>query len=86
MFIHSLIGLSPTHSSQVTSAISSFYLAMVLHPEVQRAAQAELDRVVGQDRLPELTDRESLPLITAIMWEVLRLVCTTVLYLSCLTS
>ena len=59
---------------------------MVLHPEVQRAAQAELDRVVSQDRLPELTDRESLPLITAIMWEVLRLVHSTVLRLLCLTS
>lgn len=31
-------------------AIYSFYLAMVLHPEVQQRAQAEIDAVVSSDR------------------------------------
>lgn len=31
---------------------------MLLHPEVQKKAQEELDRVIGRDRLPELSDRE----------------------------
>ena len=47
---------------------------MVLHPEVQQRAREELDRVVGRDRLPDFTDRDSLPYITAITKEVLRYV------------
>jgi hypothetical protein len=30
---------------------------MVLYPEVQRKAQAEIDAVVGKDRLPDFGDR-----------------------------
>jgi len=49
-----------------------FILAMVLHPEVQARAQAEIDEVVGTDRLPDLDDRDSLPYIEAIYRETLR--------------
>lgn len=45
---------------------------MVLYPDVQRAAQAEIDRVVGHDRLPGYEDQELLPYVTAIMKETLR--------------
>jgi cytochrome P450 len=45
---------------------------MVLHPEVQRKAQAQLDAVVGSDRLPDFGDREKLPYIHNIVQEVLR--------------
>lgn len=34
---------------------------MTLHPEVQRKAQAEIDAVIGNDRLPNFEDREDLP-------------------------
>lgn len=44
---------------------------MVLHPEVQRKAQEELDRVLG-GALPNFSHRESLPYIEAIVKEVLR--------------
>jgi cytochrome P450 len=37
------------------SAVHSFYLAMTLFPEIQRAAQAEIDIVVGPDRCVEGT-------------------------------
>ena len=50
----------------------SFVLAMLLHPDVQKAAQAEIDRVVGQNRLPELKDRDSLPYVTAVLRETFR--------------
>lgn len=33
-----------------------FVLAMVLYPEVQRKAQAEIDRVIGGSRLPGLNE------------------------------
>ena len=42
---------------------------MVLHPEVQKKAQAEIDAVVGRDRLPDFRDRPSLPYINAIVKE-----------------
>ena len=34
---------------------------MVLYPDVAKKAQEELDRVVGCDRLPDFTDKPSLP-------------------------
>ena len=45
---------------------------MVLFPQVQVKAQAELDGVVGNERLPSFDDRDSLPYINAVWKEVLR--------------
>jgi hypothetical protein len=52
--------------------MGSFFLAMVLHLEVSKVAQAEIDSVVGPDRLPTYSDRSRLPYINAILKEVLR--------------
>ncbi|CAE6462182.1 unnamed protein product [Rhizoctonia solani] len=49
-----------------------FILAMTLNPHVQAKAQAEVDRVLGQDRLPEMDDRESLPYVECVLKEVER--------------
>ncbi len=49
-----------------------FIACMLLHPEVQRKAQEELDRVVGRGRLPDFSDRESLPYLQCVMYETLR--------------
>ncbi|KAI0330737.1 cytochrome P450 [Cubamyces sp. BRFM 1775] len=49
-----------------------FFCAMLLHPEVQKRAQEELDIVVGPDRLPQFTDRASLPYVNAVVKEALR--------------
>ncbi|EJD47037.1 cytochrome P450 [Auricularia subglabra TFB-10046 SS5] len=54
------------------SAMLSFFLAMTLHPEVQKRAQAEIDVLTGGARLPTFDDRDSLPYIEAIAWEVQR--------------
>lgn len=45
---------------------------MVLHPEVFRKAQAEMDRVVGAGQVPQLEDRESLPYLDCVVKEVYR--------------
>ena len=45
---------------------------MAMHPEKQKKAQAELDAVVGPHRLPEFSDRDSLPYTRAILKEVMR--------------
>ncbi|RPD81420.1 cytochrome P450 [Lentinus tigrinus ALCF2SS1-7] len=49
-----------------------FVLAMILHPEVQARAQAEIDAVVGRDRAPTFADRDRLPYIRACVRETLR--------------
>jgi hypothetical protein len=48
------------------------FLALVLFPEVQRRAQAELDVVIGRDRLPTFNDRPRLPYMEAMCKELLR--------------
>ncbi|KAF5343067.1 hypothetical protein D9758_011141 [Tetrapyrgos nigripes] len=54
------------------AALSVFILAMRLYPNVMKKAQAEIDAVVGRDRLPTFEDRKNLPYIRAIVKEVLR--------------
>lgn len=49
-----------------------FVLAMLLHPGVMRRAHAELDSVVGRDRMPTFEDMDHLPYISAIVKETLR--------------
>ncbi|KAK7471001.1 hypothetical protein VKT23_002414 [Stygiomarasmius scandens] len=56
----------------IVSAIYTFFLAMTLYPEVARKAQAELDMVIGADRLPTFADRPHLPYIEALVKEVFR--------------
>ena len=45
---------------------------MSLYPDVQKKAQAELDLVVGPDRLPTRDDMPNLPYINAVVKEALR--------------
>ena len=49
--------------------MQTLFLAMALYPEVQKKAQAEIDAVVGPNRLPDFHDRPSLPYINAIVKE-----------------
>jgi len=49
-----------------------FFLVMAMFPEVQKRAQAELNSVVGQDRLPSFEDRDRLPYVEAVCKEVMR--------------
>ncbi|KAF7371342.1 Cytochrome P450 [Mycena sanguinolenta] len=52
--------------------IKAFFRAMSLYPEVQAAAQKEIDKIVGTDRLPDISDRERLPYVNALCKEILR--------------
>ncbi|KAJ7744056.1 cytochrome P450 [Mycena maculata] len=54
------------------ASLYAFFLAMVLTPDVQRQAQAEIDAVIGGTRLPLLSDREHLPYVSAVVTELLR--------------
>jgi cytochrome P450 len=58
----------------------SLFLALVLFPQVQRRAQAELDVVIGRDRLPTFNDWPRLPYIEALCKELLRWQMVTLRY------
>ncbi|KAJ3782487.1 cytochrome P450 [Lentinula aff. detonsa] len=59
-------------TESIASSLSSFMLAMMLYPEVQEKARQELDAVVGLERLPDFSDRGTLPYIDAVVKEVFR--------------
>ena len=48
----------------------SWILAMVHHPEELRKLQEEVDKVAGEDRLPEFDDVPQLPRVRAVAKEV----------------
>ncbi|KAG0700269.1 cytochrome P450 [Suillus ampliporus] len=54
------------------STLTIFVLAMMLYPDVQKRAQAEIEAVIGTDRLPTFEDRTSLPYVEAVLRETLR--------------
>jgi cytochrome P450 len=59
--------------AETTSGVMAWWmLAMVVYPESQKRAQAELDAVVGRDRIPTFADYENLPYIRAMTKEALR--------------
>ena len=45
---------------------------MIHHPDIMRKAQAEIDSVIGRDRVPTFADRPHLPYIRALVRELLR--------------
>lgn len=52
--------------------LNAFFLAMVLHPEWQEKARAELDAVLGNRMLATATDFAKLPILRAAIKETLR--------------
>ncbi|KAI6169120.1 cytochrome P450 [Pisolithus thermaeus] len=62
--------LAAAESSSATLKI--LVLAMILNPGVQDEVHAELDAVVGRGVLPTFEDRERLPYLQAVLYEVMR--------------
>jgi hypothetical protein len=58
---------------QTVSVMYAYFLALAIHPKVEANAHAEMDCVVGQDRLPTFEDRDQLPYVDAICKEVIPL-------------
>ncbi|KAH9916572.1 cytochrome P450 [Epithele typhae] len=65
-------GVSIYGGEQTHTTLLSFFLVMTRTPRVLRAAQDEVDHVVGRDRLPTFSDRDSLPYLNALLEEMLR--------------
>ena len=57
---------------QSYSTLLVAFLALLKNPRCQRKAQDEIDRVVGTDRLPDFSDRDSLPYVECLMLECMR--------------
>uniref|UniRef100_A0A0W0FXJ5 Cytochrome p450 n=1 Tax=Moniliophthora roreri TaxID=221103 RepID=A0A0W0FXJ5_MONRR len=61
-----------TMAKRVTvSPVESFILAMVQNPEIMKPRQAAVDKIIGDERLPEFTDRRSIPCVDAILKETM---------------
>ncbi|KAJ8462272.1 hypothetical protein ONZ51_g11007 [Trametes cubensis] len=65
-------GADTADCAQTASLFYAFFCAMVLYPEAQQRAQAELDAIIGLDRLPEHADKPSCPYVSALVKELLR--------------
>ena len=48
------------------------FFAMVKYPSAQKTAQEEIDRIVGNERLPTFADMPNLPYIGACVKETFR--------------
>ncbi|TCD64628.1 hypothetical protein EIP91_003830 [Steccherinum ochraceum] len=53
--------------------LHALLLLMMLYPEIRQKAQAEIDQVVGSERLPDFSDRDRLPYVKACLTEAFRL-------------
>ncbi|KAF9262287.1 cytochrome P450 [Marasmius fiardii PR-910] len=54
------------------TTLTSLILAMIHNPQIQQRGYEEIITVIGQDRLPDLSDRESLPYLECILQENFR--------------
>lgn len=52
--------------------MASLLLAMALFPSIQEKAHAELDKIVGSDRLPTFDDQDAMPYLHAVLLEAMR--------------
>ncbi|KAG9005193.1 hypothetical protein FRB90_010504 [Tulasnella sp. 427] len=65
-------GLVEPGEDSARTYFQNLLFLLMAHPEVQKRAQEEADRVVGPDRLPTLEDVKNMPYARAVMDEVIR--------------
>ncbi|KAH7341834.1 cytochrome P450 [Rhizoctonia solani] len=59
-------------SHTTVSTLNNFILAMVQYPNILRKAQEEMDRIIGTERLPTMSDRPNLSYLECIILETMR--------------
>ncbi|XP_071975281.1 vitamin D 25-hydroxylase isoform X2 [Engystomops pustulosus] len=70
--IYSVGELIIAGTETTTNALRWAVLYMALYPNIQAQVQKEVDLVVGQNRIPTLEERSSMPYTEAVLHEVLR--------------
>ncbi|KAH3913791.1 hypothetical protein HBH56_094320 [Parastagonospora nodorum] len=66
-------------SDTTSTQLYAFMQALLLYPHVQAKGQAEIDAVIGHDRMPTLDDMTRLPYVRACVKECLRWLPTAIL-------
>ncbi|XP_021010984.1 cytochrome P450 2D9-like isoform X3 [Mus caroli] len=69
-----------------STTLSWALMLMILHPDVQRRVQQEIDEVIGQVRCPEMADQAHMPYTNAVIHEVQRFGDIVPLHLPRITS
>ncbi|GIY90664.1 cytochrome P450 2J6 [Caerostris darwini] len=59
-------------STPSRAAVEWSFMAMILHPDIQKAVHAELDAVLGKDHPPTWRDHVNLPYTMSVVYEVMR--------------
>ena len=68
-----LIHLFSAGTENISTTLRWALLYMIANPDIQAKVQEEMDRVVGRDRMPQLSDEASLPYTGATLLELQRM-------------
>ncbi|XP_077063620.1 cytochrome P450 2Y3 [Siphateles boraxobius] len=67
-----VVNLFVAGTETTSTTIRYALMMMIKHPHIQEQIQREIDRVIGQKRIPTMDDRKSLPFTDAVIHEVQR--------------
>ncbi|XP_022111570.1 cytochrome P450 2J6-like [Acanthaster planci] len=71
--LYTVSDLFAAGSETTVTTLEWCFLYMAIYPEIQQRVQAEIDAVVGRNRLPRLADKPGLNLTRTVIWEVQRM-------------
>ncbi|XP_038054780.1 cytochrome P450 2J6-like [Patiria miniata] len=71
--VGTIMGLFAAGSETTATTIQWALLYMMVYPDIQKRVQAEIDDVVGRNRMPRMADIPELNFTRAVIWEVQRL-------------